>query len=149
MEVLILQPDILIKKIRNNLVSQKERLTTYLKVLDEENNDIKTQDADKLLEHISIEKSIIEELNSFKKILEPLDLIYNNSPYKKDDIISNLKSKLEQLTSNIKDKQDINIELLTNTVNSIGLKLQEVSAQNKKNKPTYNNIQSAYVDIIG
>jgi len=149
MEVLTLQPDILVKKIRDNLVSQKERLTTYLKVLDEENNDIKAKDADKLLEHISIEKSLIEELNSFKKILEPLDLIYNDSPYKKDDIISNLKSKLEQLTGDIKDKQNINIEFLTNAVDTIGLKLQEISSQNKKNKPTYDSIQSSYVDIIG
>jgi flagellar biosynthesis/type III secretory pathway chaperone len=149
MEVLILQPDTLVKKIRDNLVSQKERLTTYLKVLDEENNDIKASDSDKLLEHISIERSIIEELNSFKKVLEPLDLIYNNSPYKKDNTISNLKSKLEQLTTDIKDKQSVNIDLLTNTVDNIGKRLEEISAQNKKNKATYDNIRSSYVDIVG
>ncbi len=144
-----MQPDILVKKIRDNLVSQKERLTTYLKVLDEENSDIKSKDADRLLEHISIEKALLDELGAFRKILEPLDLIYSESPYKKDDIIGKLKSRLEQLTLDIKDKQDINIELLTNTVDSIGEKLQEISSQNKKNKPTYENIQSSYVDIIG
>ncbi len=87
-----MQPETLVKKIRENLVSQKERLTTYLKVLDEENNDIKAKDADKLLAHISIEKSIIDELASFRKILEPLDLIYSESPYKKDDIIDKLNA---------------------------------------------------------
>jgi len=107
-----LQPDLLVKKIRENLLSQKKKLEKYLEILEKEENDINNKDADKLLEHIKIEQNIVEELNSFKKILEPLEKIYFNLPYKKEDTILKLKESITNLSINVKNKSEDNKKLL-------------------------------------
>jgi hypothetical protein len=145
-----LQPDLLAKRIRENLVSQKERLENYLKILEEETDDIIKEDADKLLAHIEIEKVIIDDLTSFKKILDPLEKMYINSPFKKDETIFNLKSSLEKLTGKVKNKSTENQEKLETALIKVKANLQNISAQKEKfGRNVYDKADSRLVDING
>jgi hypothetical protein len=144
-----LQPDLLAKKIRENLVSQRNKLEEYLTILEKENNDIIEEDADKLIAHIDLEKNIIEDLTDFKKILEPLEKMYSNSPYKKDDNLMNLKTSLDRLTGQVKEKSVANKEKLEIVLEKVKLNLANVSAKNKIFKNTYETARSTLVDING
>lgn len=145
----ILQPDILAKRIRENLLSQKNKLENYLKILDKEEGDIIENDPDKLIEHINIEKNIIDELFNFKKIVEPLEKMYDNSPYKKDNSIGSLKSSLDKLTSQITSKSQSNKILLDNTMAKIKADLNNIKNKNRFNKTNYETIESRILDVTG
>lgn len=144
-----MQPDILAKRIRENLLSQKNKLENYLKILDKEEGDIIENDPDKLIEHINIEKNIIDELFNFKKIVEPLEKMYDNSPYKKDNSIGSLKSSLDKLTSQITSKSQSNKILLDNTMAKIKADLNNIKNKNRFNKTNYETIESRILDVTG
>lgn len=143
-----MQPDYIAKKIRKNLLDQKKRLEKYLTILEKEGDDIENADADKLLLHIEIEKDIVNELVSFKKILEPLEVMYYNSPYKKDESLIDIKSSITNLSDQIKVKSDENKEKLEIVLENVKTDLKS----NKKNnvaKSVYGNVDSRLVDICG
>ncbi len=140
-----MQPDLLVKKIRENLLSQKEKLEKYLELLEKEESDIVEKDADKLLEHIKIEQNIIEELNSFKKILEPLEKIYFKLPYKKEEAIFKLKDSISNLSFKIKNKSENNKKLLNIELEKIKVELNKANF----NKNIYDKNIPKFIDING
>ncbi|MBN2545458.1 MAG: hypothetical protein JXB50_06660 [Spirochaetes bacterium] len=143
-----MQHNILATRIRNNLLEQRKRLEDYLLVLDKEHEDISIQDPDKLIEHINLEKNIINELVSFKKILGPLEIIYYGSPYKKDTDILNMKNKIDSLVDKVKVKSKENKEKLTSVMEKIKTDIKELKKKGLENK-VYNNVDSKILDLIG
>lgn len=139
-----MQPEILVKKIRENLLLQKEKLENYLQILEKEESDIVEKDVDKLLEHIKIEQNIIEELNSFKKILDPLEKFYFQLPYKKEETIFKLKDTIGSLSSKIKDKSENNRKML-----EIELSKVRVELNTSKFKNLYEKNTPKFIDING
>jgi hypothetical protein len=144
-----LQPDLLAKRIRNNLVSQKNKLEEYLKVLENEKDDINSNNADKLIEHINLEKNIIDDLNDFKKILEPLEKMYDDSPYKKDENLFKLKSSLEKLTNEVKLQSHDNKLKLDVVLDKVKADLKETTAKTRMFKNTYGEVSTRLVDLNG
>ncbi len=143
-----MQHNILAARIRNNLLEQKKRLEDYLFVLDKEQEDILIQDPDKLIEHINIEKNIINELVSFRKILDPLEVIYYGSPYKKESDILNMKNKIDSLVDKVKVKACENKEKLTSVLEKIKVDIKELKKKGLANT-VYNNVDSKILDLIG
>ncbi|OHD10056.1 MAG: hypothetical protein A2086_12175 [Spirochaetes bacterium GWD1_27_9] len=142
-----MQPDLLAKRIRENLVSQKKRLEDYLKILEVEEEDILKVDADKLVSHINLEKDIIEDISSFKRILEPLEKMYDSSPYKKDESLFSLKSSLDKLTSEVKIKSNKNKEKLGVVIEKIKIDLNKVNNKNRMFGSYANSVDSKHIDI--
>ena len=124
-----MQPDILAKNIRQNLVKQKEKLESYLKILDTENEDIINNDADKLIAHINLEKDVISDLTSLKIILEPLEKMYMESPYKKDDNLLNLRKSIDLLSGKVTQKSEINMEKLNIQLTKIKADLSGIKSR--------------------
>jgi len=143
-----LRHNILAARIRNNLLEQKKRLEDYLFVLDKEHEDISIEDPDKLIEHINLEKNIINELISFRKILDPLEIIYYGSPYKKDSEILNMKNKVDSLVDKVKVKSKENKEKLTTVLEKIKIDIKELKKKGLVNT-VYNNVDSKILDLIG
>ena len=98
-----MQHDILAKKIRENLVAQKQRLTNYLNVLEHESNDIAEKDADKLQAHVKLESNIVSELNAFNKVLDPLEMMYQQTA-DKDDSLDDLRAGIMSITAKVQEK---------------------------------------------
>jgi hypothetical protein len=142
-----LQPKLIARNIRRNLLEQKERLTQYLDVLEKEETDLVNEDPDKLISHIELENNIISELSSLKKIMTPLEVIYFNSPYKKDDLIVGLKKNINELTKQVKAKAGSNKIKLDTIIISAKDKLENL--KNKRERSIYDNIDSRLVDIKG
>jgi len=144
-----LQPEELIFKIRENLIEQKKRLQDYLNILDSENTDIAEKNVDKLHAHISIEKKIVEELESFKKILAPMELIYYSSPYKKDTVIKALTESINKLAGSVKEKSVVNIDQLNGVMEKIKAEVNSIERKKMADRTGYNTVESMLVDISG
>ena len=125
----MLQPEILAKRIRANLVEQKEKLEDYLKLLDQQEIDINTRNADRLLSHAKVEKDVVKELSQLKIILEPLEKMYRNSAYKKDEALQGLKESIERLSENVQKKAVSNADNLTSTLDEIQKQIKQVRSK--------------------
>lgn len=143
-----MQHNIIAKRIRENLIAQKERLSKYLEVLESEEKEIISKDADKLLCHIEVEKNIIDELNSFKKILEPLEKMYMASPYKKDGSVLLLRESINKITNQVNIKSQKNKIQLDSVIKDMKVNINSKSKINIS-KNTYGKIESHFVDING
>ena len=143
-----MQPDQLAKKIRENLELQKNKLEEYLNILEAEESDLDNREADKLLNHIKIESNILDELAQFKKLLTPLETIYVNSPYKKDDTIFKLKKSIESLSCNVQEKSENNKLKLESVISKVKLSLKPFS-KTKTSQSPYSNTVPGIVDISG
>lgn len=125
----MLQPEILAKRIRANLVEQKEKLEDYLKLLDQQEIDINTKNADNLLSHARVEKDVVKELSQLKIILEPLEKMYRNSAYQKDEDLQGLKDSIDRLSKNVQEKAETNADNLTSTLCDLQKQIKQVRSK--------------------
>jgi len=139
-----LQHDILAKKIRENLVAQKQRLTTYLNVLEHESNDIAEKDADKLQAHVKLESNIVSELNAFKKVLDPLEVMYQQTA-DKDNSLDELRAGIMSITAKVQEKSDENKKMLDSVLADMQNKIDTLPKRNLSK--SYSNIDSRFIDI--
>lgn len=146
----MLQPEILAKRIRANLVEQKEKLEDYLKLLDQQEIDINTRNADKLLSHAKVEKDVVKELSQLKIILEPLEKMYRNSAYKKDEALQGLKESIERLSENVQKKAVSNADNLTSTLDEIQKQIKQVRSKKMVNtNKVYSDAAPRMLNING
>lgn len=143
-----MQPDMMAKKIRENLESQKSKLEEYLKLLDSEKVDLEEQNADHLLTHINLEKDIINDLVQFKKILEPLESYYTDLPFKKDRSLVNLKASIDKLSIEVKERSQTNKIKLESVIDQVKLNLSSFG-RTKVNRSPYQTVNPGILDISG
>lgn len=143
-----MQPDILAKKIRENLVAQKNRLEKYLDLLDSTEEDIRNRDVDRLTAHIDIEKEIITELSQFKKVLDPLEKMYDKLPDSRNSNLGKLKISIDMLASQVQQKSYKNKLEVETIVNDVKAELEEAKRKNVF-KSAYSHSSAGIVDISG
>ncbi len=139
-----MQHDILAKKIRENLVAQKQRLTNYLNILEHESNDIAEKDADKLQAHVKLESNIVSELNAFKKVLDPLEVMYQQTA-DKDDSLDDLRAGIMSITAKVQEKSDENKKMLDSVVADMRNQIDTLPKRNLSK--SYSNVDSRFIDI--
>ncbi|MBQ3923472.1 MAG: hypothetical protein II707_09255 [Spirochaetales bacterium] len=139
-----MQHDILAKKIRENLVAQKQRLTNYLNVLEHESNDIAEKDADKLQAHVKLESNIVSELNAFKKVLDPLEVMYQQTA-DKDDSLDDLRAGIMSITAKVQEKSDENKKMLDSVLADMRNQIDTLPKRNLSK--SYSNVDSRFIDI--
>lgn len=144
-----MQPEKIAKKIRENLLEQKRRLENYLTILEHENTDIKSKDADSLSLHIGIEKEIITELSQLKVILEPLEVMYQSSPLKKDLSLSDLKKTIDKLSKDVAEKSSVNRDNLQIVLNNLRSNIKTVKSRSGYTNTSYAAAGSGILDING
>lgn len=146
----MLQPEILAKRIRANLVEQKEKLEDYLKLLDQQEIDINTRNADKLLSHAKVEKDVVKELSQLKIILEPLEKMYRTSEYQKDEALQGLKESIDRLSENVQKKAEANADNLTSTLDNLQKQIKQVRSKKTTNtNKVYSNAAPRMLNING
>ncbi len=148
-EVLTLQPEKIAKKIRENLLEQKDKLEKYLTILEAETGDIKVQDPDKLTFHIGIEKDIINDLSQLKVILEPLEAMYTTSPLKKDMSLSGLKATIDKLSKDVSEKSLVNRDNLQVVLENLKSNIKTVRSRSGYTNKAYATAGSGMLDING
>ncbi|MBR6061941.1 MAG: flagellar export chaperone FlgN [Spirochaetales bacterium] len=141
-----MQHDIIAKKIRENLTAQKQRLDAYLTILDHESADIADKDADKLQSHVKMESRIVSELNAFKKVLGPLEDMYQHSDGQGDESLDDLRSCVMSITHKVQEKSDENKRMLDETLVQMQNRIDTLPKRNIS-KNDYSRIDSRFIDI--
>ena len=103
----------LLKRFRQLLEEQRSKFREYLVVLERQAQTISTNNIDAMVRHTEIEQSIVSELYSIQKVIDPLEVMYRDiHPGASDTEIPKLKTDLEHLRKEVLVQNEKNRELL-------------------------------------
>lgn len=102
-----------LKRFRTLLEQQRRKFREYLTVLEKQEESICDENTDAILRHTELEESIIAELFTIQKVIDPLEYMYANMCANTVDIdIPHLKTDLEDLQRKVLTQNKKNRDLL-------------------------------------
>lgn len=115
-----------LKRFRTLLEQQRLKFREYLTVLEKQEKSICDENTDAVLQHTELEESIIAEIFTIQKVIDPLEYMYANicnNAVASD--IPHLKTDLDDLQKRVLDQNKKNRELLQTHI--VGLRQQIAS----------------------
>lgn len=137
----------ILKKLRAVLLAQRDKFYDYLNVLEHQENDIREADEEKLTAHMELEQSIVREIFSFQKIIDPLHDIYRIAYPQSDGDIQALESSLETLKTKVLDRNKRNQDLLRGRMTEIRKKIVDVRTNKRPNAVYSTQSEPTLIDI--
>ena len=125
----------ILKRFRELLEHQRRKFREYLTVLEKQAEMISADNVDAMVTHTEIEQSIISEIHTVQKVIDPLEVMYRTAhPDYPDAEIPKLKTDLDQLRREVLAQNEKNRELLKSRM--AVLRQQVVSLRNPYAKRT-------------
>jgi flagellar biosynthesis/type III secretory pathway chaperone len=137
----------ILKKLRNTLLRQRDKFQEYLHVLEKEEEDIEGGDLNKLEIHTKIEESIVHELYTFEKVVNPLEDMYNVAYPEKEKEIPAIKQSLHRLKEKVVKRNKKNQELLQRRMELVKKNIVSLRKPFGGRSPYSDNDTSSLVDI--
>jgi hypothetical protein len=103
----------ILKKFRQLLEQQRQKFREYLVVLEKQEQTISSENIDAMVTHTEIEQSIITEIYTIQKVIDPLEAMYRDIHHAEPDAeIPRLKADLGHLQKEVVQQNEKNRELL-------------------------------------
>ncbi len=123
----------LLKKLKETLHQQREKFSTYLQVLDQEQSSVQEGRLEALQHQVKIEEALVAEIGTFQKVIDPLEAVWKQSnPETEDSEVLELKQNLDLLKAQVQEKNAQNRSLLS-------AKMEEVRSELLKIRPRPQN----------
>ena len=114
-----------LKRFKTLLEQQRLKFREYLTVLEKQEKSICDENTDAVLQHTELEESIIAEIFTIQKVIDPLEYMYTNICKNEHSDIPHLKTDLDDLQKRVLAQNKKNRELLQTHI--IGLRQQIAS----------------------
>ena len=121
----------ILRRFKALLSEQRERLNSYLQVLEKKQGKLESGDTEDLLAYVEIEEKIVADIFSIQKVIDPLEEMYRSvvsakdlSGHEGDDEVSNLKFALEELKNEAVVRANKNKELLSKRMAELRLEIK-------------------------
>ena len=101
-----------LKRFRSLLEQQRLKFREYLTVLEKQEKSISDENTDAVLQHTELEESIIAEIFTIQKVIDPLEYMYTNICKNEHSDIPHLKTDLDDLQKRVLAQNKRNRELL-------------------------------------
>ena len=101
-----------LERLREMLVRQRRKFASYLEVLEREGEAIREGDADRLAACVELEGSVIADIYTLKKVIDPLEHLYQAAWPGREPAVTELKSTLERMSAEVIEKNAANRALL-------------------------------------
>ena len=101
-----------LKRFRSLLEQQRLKFREYLTVLEKQEKSISDENTDAVLQHTELEESIIAEIFTIQKVIDPLEYMYTNICKNEHSDIPHLKTDLDDLQKRGLAQNKRNRELL-------------------------------------
>ena len=101
-----------LKRFRSLLEQQRLKFREYLTVLEKQEKSISDENTDAVLQHTELEESIIAEIFTIQKVIDPLEYMYTNICKNEHSDIPHLKTDLDDLQKRVLAQNKKNRELL-------------------------------------
>ena len=131
-----------LKRFRTLLEKQRLKFREYLTVLEKQEKSIADENSDAVLRHTELEESIIAEIFTIQKVIDPLEYMYTNICRNTEHSdIPHLKTDLDDLQKRVLAQKKKNRELLRTHIT--GLRQQIASL-----KRPYAHKESIYAGTV-
>jgi len=152
----------ILRRFKKLLTQQRDRFSSYLELLDKQQNVIETGSAEDLLTYVEIEEKIVADIFSIQKVIDPLEEMYytvisgsgplNEKTAHAHDGVPDIKASLERLKSEAVIRSTKNKELLSKRM--LELRSEITTLRNNPyasgGRKTFNSANTAsLVDIRG
>ncbi len=135
-----------LRRLRDMLARQRERFQAYLELLEAEESSIRDDDAEKLLAQVEIERTIIAEIFTLKKVILPLESLYQAAYPGTDSTVPRLKAALETMGEQIFAHNARNRRLLKDRMESLRQEITELRGWPRDASP-FAEVVPGLVDI--
>jgi len=113
-----------LKKLRDMLARQREKFGAYLRLLECEGDSIEKGDTEKLLGQVEMEKSLIADIFTLRKVITPLEAIYRSSyPAGTEATVPRLNATLEAMGTEIISRNAKNRQRLRERMEELRLEI--------------------------
>jgi hypothetical protein len=128
----------ILKRFRFLLEQQRQKFRDYLVVLEKQAVMISTDNIDAMVTHTEIEQSIISEIYTIQKVIDPLEAMYRNVyPGSTDDEIPRLKTDMTHLRAEVFEQNKKNRELLKAHMTILHEKVVSIQNPYAKSRSVY------------
>ena len=135
MSTTVEQKVVVLKRLREMLQRQREKFQGYLTILEQEESSINRGDAESLLAQVEMEKTIIADIFSLKKVIEPLESIYQKAYPHTETTVPRLKATLEKMGEQVIAHNARNRALLRERMDSLRMEIASLRAWPKAPSP--------------
>ncbi|AIN93305.1 hypothetical protein [Treponema putidum] len=127
-----------LKRFKTLLQEQRKKFSDYLVVLETQERSIHEDNIDALVHHTELEQSIIGDIFTIQKVIDPIEEMYRfGMPDKDDAEVVRLKSDLSKLQSQVIDQNKKNRELLQSRMTDLRQEIISI-------KPNYSYTSKAF-----
>ena len=153
-----------IKRFKELLKSQRDRLETYLDAMDKQKDVIQTGTTDDLIRHVELEEKIVSDIFSIQKVIDPLEKMYNEATgsenmflaakktkdqgHDGEEVIS-LKDALEGLKSEAIIRSERNRLLLSKRMAEIRSEIKSLKSSAYVQRRLNNDPAPSFIDMKG
>jgi hypothetical protein len=135
-----------LKRLREMLLRQKEKFQAYLGLLEQEEICISGGDTEKLLAQVELEKGIIAEIFTLKKVITPLEALYKAAYPRAESTVPRLQVALEDMGQQVVARNGRNRALLKERMEELRREITTLRAWPRAASP-FAEAQPSLVDI--
>jgi hypothetical protein len=135
-----------LKRLREMLLRQKEKFQAYLGLLEQEEKSITGGDTEKLLAQVELEKTIIAEIFTLKKVITPLEALYTAAYPLSESTVPRLRDALEDMGQQVVARNSRNRALLKERMEELRREITTLRAWPRAASP-FAEVQPSLIDI--
>ncbi|MGI5068085.1 flagellar biosynthesis protein FlgN [Treponema denticola] len=139
-----------LKRFKALLQEQRKKFSDYLVVLETQERSIHEENIDALVHHTELEQSIIGDIFTIQKVIDPIEEMYRlGMPDKDDTEVVRLKSDLNKLQSQVIDQNQKNRELLQSRMANLRQEMISIKPDYRYSKQALSKqeVSASLVDI--
>lgn len=135
----------ILKKLRALLEMQRNKFREYLKVLEQQEHSIETENSEALIMHTELEQEVVKGIANLQKVIIPMSELYKSSNSSdgniSDSAVNELQKDLSTLQNKVLAQNEKNRELLRTHMTQIKTQIEQF-------KNPYRNVKSVYAQKV-
>jgi flagellar biosynthesis/type III secretory pathway chaperone len=94
----------ILKRLREMLLRQREKLRSYLEILELESASIAEGDVERLSSQVELEKMVISEIRTLARVIRPLEDLYRAAYPAREDTVPALQAAVVRLGMQVRER---------------------------------------------
>jgi hypothetical protein len=124
---------------------QRNKFREYLKVLEQQEHSIETENSEALIMHTELEQEVVKGIANLQKVIIPMSELYKSSSSSdgniSDSAVNELQKDLSTLQNKVLAQNEKNRELLRTHMTQIKTQIEQF-------KNPYRNVKSVYAQKV-
>ena len=137
----------ILKRLRELLLTQREKFHNYLKLLEKENIAIERGDIESLESQSQLEKSLIREISTFQRVIIPMENLYHQMYPSSERTIPTLQMDLDVLRGQILENNVKNQALLDKKMSLVRQEIKSLRRPFAAKSPFSRQESPSFIDV--